>query len=1436
MPLLRSLLAPVASPYSQLSSVSLMFMFFLFLFGIGGVFLFSGKLHYRCTEPGASVFVDDVAICGSDADCEGDQTCVFYEKNPANGALSYDNCLWAFITIFQAVSLEGWVDQMYMLSVPTNPTLVIGYYVGLVVLGAMFIVNLFLAVIFEAFMKNQQEGDVVVSEKLAPPTGVEWFVYILIMGNTISMCAEFYGESPEHSAMLELLNYFFCFAFAAEMFIKLARSGPRGYFSSGWNIFDFAVTWASLIDLGLDVYGHDTEFLRALRVARVLRLLRLNSNMQRFEKTFVATWEPMINMSGVLVLIMVVFAMLGMELFGGKLGTEPPRTNFDYFGNAFITTFVVTSGENWNDVFSDSLDAGNPWVSVAFFVPLFIMGNYVLVNLFVAIICWGWDSAVEEEEDELTPEEKLEIETLRLQLSHNLSVLQSEHAELMLSLQELISQRALGFSATFGSRLMSRMMALMKDYSSALEQAVGPTSSASELRTYAGIALGFASLIRGLGQLLDSPESTENSTPEISLLCEYWDSEHARISGAVGSSDTVSLLHLALKRYMTTITANKTLMKAVSEMRVFQREIRIPRPDYDAMKKAAVKSGKALAMPPPEPDPHGADYLPLKLAAPGGACIRQLKAIVNAPAFGNFIIFCILASSAALAVDMPDVQPGSPTANTLELLDYLFTTIFCVEMILKLVAFGAFAEPDGYFRSGWNVLDAIIVVSSVVSLFLADVEGLSVVRALRVARTLRPLRVIQRNPGLRQVVSSLFMAVPGVLSVAQVCAIVMVVYGRFLMQFLMGRMRSCNDPSIETMEACVGTFTNEAGEVLPRWWGNDDIGNFDNIGMACLTLFEMSTLEMWPDLMFRAMDTDPNAQGMPLKQGANPWMAVYIIGWIVLSAFFLLNLFVGVVLENFNAIRQKEDGSGLMDDTQKEWTRTITAILTVKPEKAIRAPGGKGAWVSLRKRIFMLVQGDLDNRELPVAFEKFVITLVLLNVLSMAFTWYGQPAYMDDFADAADVVFTAAFTLEMLLKITGLGLRQYLISPWNRFDATLVTGALIADALQGLSSLGIRIDPALLRMLRIFRIARLLRLMRVSGGLNRLITTMFVSIPALANVGMLLFLFMYIYAILGIELFHNLPLNGDFINEDANFASFGTAMMTLFRCITGESYNGIMHDAMITEKGSAPGRCYDAERNCGKPFTAQFFFISFFLIEALVMINLIVAVVLDAFAEEDKADEMKLPPGQMETFLECWSRYDKDATCFMETKNLKSLIMDLPAMNDENPIGFSDFREWCDRTEQKIRDPTPREVTERLQILAIPDRAGNVAFHDVLEGIGKRAFGGDVELPAGSEAEKNLREKYGDVLRETGLHNTEVSQYSSAYIFQVIRMQAAFRRRKAFKNKHPKEASAAAKAAKAGGNAFVKDARKQAAAGGRPAAPQSNRALLSQKGKPPSRR
>ena len=1393
--------------------MSLLFAFFLFLFGIIGVNLFAGKLHHRCTEPGALEWVDDGAVCNPDkggSDCEGGQTCEFYEVNPGDGALSYDNCLYAFVTIFQAVSLEGWVDQMYMLEITTDRTTAVVYYILVVIFGAMFIVNLFLAVMFDSFFANLDEEAeeapepaplAKVMDASAKKKGLsfwEYLIYFLIVGNTVTMCLTHDGESETFARIIELSNYFFTIVFTLEMVIKLFSYGPRSYFNSGWNTFDFVVTWSSLVDLVLDYIGHDTDLLRALRVARVMRLLRLNEDMRRFEATAVKIASKLLNLSGVLVLIIIVAAMLGMELFGGKLGSPPPRTNFDYFSNAFITVFVVTSGENWNDVFAGTLPYTGHFIPVLYFVPLFVLGNYVLVNLFIAIICWGWDSAKPEDDEvnKLKSEaDRALLEKQRLQLSHSLSQLRSAHTDVLLELQELIAARQLGFSAASGSRLMARMGQLFKDF-----EAAADTAPADQVVVVGGLALGFASLIKGLGQILDDAATTEASA-EMKLLLEYWESEHARTSGAATGGGVVERLSTLLRKYVTTITANRVLMGVVATLRAKEREKREKR-------GARLKAGAPEAPPSPPghqvltfpSDPPGAGFLPLTLDSKHGAFHRQLRAIVTNPMFDNIIIMCILLSSLSLAFDMPDVVPNSPTANTLELCDLFFTFIFLGEFIIKIITFGPCGE-EGYFNSSWNILDFSIVTTSVISILAADAKGFGAFKAMRALRTLRPLRVIQRFKGLKQVVNSLFRAIPAVLNVAQICFLILIVYGLFGMQFLMGRLGHCNDDTKLTRDTCVGSFTNEDGATLPRWWGNPDVASFDNIGMAMLTLFEMSTLEMWPDVMFLAMDANPHETGQPLVVNQNSWMAVYIISWIVVSAFFLLNLFVGVVLENFNAIRSAEDGSGLMSDDQKEWSKTLQNVLTVRAEKAIKPPGGKKALARFRRCIFMIVQGDREHRDVPIAFEKFIITLVLLNVLAMAFTWYDQPSYMDEFAEYADVFFTVAFTLEAVLKLTGLGIRQYLLSGWNVFDFTLVSGALIADMLKGLESLGVQIDPGTIRLLRIFRIARLLRLMKVGGKVNQLITTVVVSVPALANVGVLLFLFLYIYSILGVELFHKLPLSGDFINDDANFASFGNAMLTLFRCITGESYNGIMHDAMITDSSaswvfhqSAPGRCSSEEGTCGNPLAAVIFFITFVIIEAMVMLNLIVAVVLDTFADEQSAEEMKLNTSQIEQFQEAWKDVDPEATHFMPTKDLKKLLLLM-----DPPLGFKDSA-----------DRSAAAITEHLKLLEVPDRAGSVAFHDVLEAMGKNAMGKEVELPQGTDGVRSITKQYGEVFKSTGLHKTVVSQYSSAYIFAVIRMQNAFRRRLA-KRRNGSAGKAPSKGA--GGNAFMDAARKKAGSG-----------------------
>jgi len=223
-------------------------------------------------------------------------------------------------------------------------------------------------------------------------------------------------------------------------------------------------------------------------------------------------------------------------------------------------------------------------------------------------------------------------------------------------------------------------------------------------------------------------------------------------------------------------------------------------------------------------------------------------------------------------------------------------------------------------------------------------------------------------------------------------------------------------------------------------------------------------------------------------------------------------------------------------------------------------------------------------------------------------------------------------------------------------------------------------------------------------------------------------------------------------------------MLTLFRCVTGESYNGIMHDAMITEAGSAPGRCSNEEGNCGNPVGAVIFFLTFVVIEAMVMLNLIVAVVLDTFAEEDKATHMKLPKAQIENFVEAWKEVDPEATHYMATKDLRRLLMLL-----EPPLGFLG-RENLGAS----------EVTDFLKDLEVPDRESGVAFHEVLEAIGKKLLG-EIKLPPGSDGAKAITKQYGEVFKSTGLHKTKVSQYSSMYIYAVIRMQNAIRRKLAKK-------------------------------------------------------
>ena len=160
------------------------------------------------------------------------------------------------------------------------------------------------------------------------------------------------------------------------------------------NKFDGAVVVMSVAEVVVQAFdveiGVNTSVLRACRLLRVFRLARSWRGLQAVLSCLLNSVSDLSNLFLLLALGIFIFALLGMQLFGAQFTPatgypEVPRTNYDCIGTAMLTVFVVMSGENWNDVWADTKHAVGAG-SAAFYVLLVVAGNFVTLNLFVAIL------------------------------------------------------------------------------------------------------------------------------------------------------------------------------------------------------------------------------------------------------------------------------------------------------------------------------------------------------------------------------------------------------------------------------------------------------------------------------------------------------------------------------------------------------------------------------------------------------------------------------------------------------------------------------------------------------------------------------------------------------------------------------------------------------------------------------------------------------------------------------------------------------------------------------------------------------------------------------------------------------------------------------------------------------------------------------------------
>ncbi|KAE9357160.1 hypothetical protein PF008_g3287 [Phytophthora fragariae] len=446
--------------------------------------------------------------------------------------------------------------------------------------------------------------------------------------------------------------------------------------------------------------------------------------------------------------------------------------------------------------------------------------------------------------------------------------------------------------------------------------------------------------------------------------------------------------------------------------------------------------------------------------------------------------------------------------------------------------------------------------------------------------------------------------------------------------------------------------------------------SFDNVLYALLTFYEISTTEGWVTLMLAGVDaTDVDMQ--PIANYHESW-TLFFIAFIFLGSFFFIQLFIGVVIENFNRMKETLDGTRLLSCSQREWLLINQAVLKLRPKRKIRSPRG-----AFRLYCFRLARSSM--------LETVTMGAIMLNTFIMGLTYFGEEDLYSRIIEYANVFFTLLFALEAGIKIAGLG-HYYWKDSWNIFDFVVVVGSCFGMIYTGVGGDAVGSSAAMIRGVRVLR---LVRLIQTAPSLRQLVNTLLFTLPSLINIGGFLLLVFFIYAAVGVQLFAKVKL-GDLVTPFANFQSISVAMITLIRCATGERWNDLMHELAETDN------CVDDPDYDPDIFT---------MLITYILLNIFIAVILEGFAnEKDQANGVLLPQ-HYENFVATWSILDPEATGMIEWHLLPKLIQQL-----DEPLGYG-----CHDNEVSVK-----EVTAFIEFLDITVYNGNrVFFNDVVRRLGK---------------------------------------------------------------------------------------------------------------------
>ncbi|XP_014729233.1 PREDICTED: sodium channel protein type 5 subunit alpha-like isoform X5 [Sturnus vulgaris] len=1154
-------------------------------------------------------------------------------------------------------------------------------------------------------------------------------ITLCIVLNTLFMALEHYKMTKEFDHMLYIGNLVFTGIFTAEMIFKVIALDPYYYFQQGWNIFDSIIVILSLMELGLSSMGN-LSVLRSFRLLRVFKLAKSWPTLNTLIKIIGNSVGALGNLTLVLAIIVFIFAVVGMQLFGKsyldnvkKISTTGnlPRWHMNDFFHSFLIIFRILCGE-WIETMWDCMEVAGQPLCLLVFLLVMVIGNLVVLNLFLALLLSSFSA------DNLSaPDEDGELNNLQLAFARiNRGLQYAKKAAWSFCCNVLRHPKT--------TAEKKAMMKLAAQNPGALNNCVNSHTTAKLGKDMENHKENHAEDgVHKNGE--KHPAITDDdfmTNPDLSICVPIAvgesdiEEEDEEQSTFTEMEQQEKQLQLRGQRCQSpgVRSQNSEIYEELSELHVDKQLKAEPPPPVGQkeLDEISLSEGSTVDLTNPaellEQIPEFAEELMEPEDCFPEVCVRFFPCcsvditkfpgkiwwrlrktcyrIVEHNWFETFIIFMILLSSGALAFEDIYLEDRKNIKTMLEYADKVFTYIFVLEMLLKWVAYGF----KKYFTNAWCWLDFLIVDVSLISL-VANTLGYSEmgpIKSLRTLRALRPLRALSRFEGMRVVVNALVGAIPSIMNVLLVCLIFWLIFSIMGVNLFAGKFGKCINKTegdmpldskiINNMSDCI--LYNVSGNF---YWTKVKV-NFDNVGAGYLALLQVATFKGWMDIMYAAVDSR-ECEEQP-EWECNLYMYLYFVIFIIFGSFFTLNLFIGVIIDNFNQQKKKLGGQDIfMTEEQKKYYNAMKKLGSKKPQKPIPRPLNK-------------YQGFIFDVVSKQAFDVSIMILICLNMVTMMVETDDQSQEKVNILYKINMLFVAIFTGECIFKMLALR-HYYFTNGWNIFDFVVVilsiVGTVLSDIIQKYF-----FSPTLFRVIRLARIGRILRLIRGAKGIRTLLFALMMSLPALFNIGLLLFLVMFIYAIFGMANFAYVKKEYG-IDDMFNFQTFANSMLCLFQITTSAGWDGLLNPILNTGPPYCDPNLPNAngsKGDCGSPAVGILFFVTYIIISFLIVVNMYIAIILENFSVATEESTEPLSEDDFDMFYEIWEKFDPEATQFIE---------------------YSALSDFADALSEPLRIAKPNKI--KLIAMDLPMVSGDrIHCLDILFAFTKRVLGESGEMDA----------------------------------------------------------------------------------------------------------